>query len=55
VEGAIDLLKPCMAHANAAQLRHVAADPDLNGLPDNPRFQEMLAVATARIADAEEL
>ena len=54
-DAAIDLLGPYMAHANAAQLRHVAADTDLDSLRENPRFQAMLAEAEARIADADEL
>jgi adenylate cyclase len=54
VDTAIDLLEPYMANANTAQMRHVAADPDFDGIRDNPRFQQMLAQAKARIEADEE-
>ena len=54
VGAAVDLLLPYMSRANAAQMRHVASDPDLDNLRDNPRFQAMLAEAQARIANVDE-
>ena len=42
-----------MTNANTGQMLHVAADPDLDPLRDDPRFQAMLAEAQARIAAAE--
>jgi adenylate cyclase len=53
VDAAVDLLRPYMSRANSAQMRHVAADADLDSLRDDPRFQAMLAEAQARIAAAE--
>ncbi|MEO8548314.1 MAG: TIR domain-containing protein [Sphingomicrobium sp.] len=50
---AIDLLRPYMTRANAGQMLHLAADPDLDPLRDDPRFKAMLADAEARIAAAE--
>ena len=51
-DAAVELLRPYMSRANAAQMRHVAADPDLDRLRGDPRFQAMLAEAEARIAAA---
>ena len=55
VGAAVDLLRPYMSRANAAQMRHVASDPDLDSLRDDPHFKAMVADAEARIADADEL
>jgi adenylate cyclase len=48
-DAAIDLLGPYMSRANAAQMRHVASDPDLDSLRDHPRFKALLAEAEARV------
>jgi adenylate cyclase len=50
---AIDLLRPYMTRANAGQMLHLAADPDLDPLREDPRFQALIAEAQARIAAAE--
>ncbi|MEO6582629.1 MAG: hypothetical protein ABIN68_07485 [Sphingomicrobium sp.] len=52
-DAAVDLLRPYMSRANAAQMRHVASDPDLDSLRERPRFQALVAEAQARIAAAE--
>jgi adenylate cyclase len=49
-DAAIDLLRPYMSRANAAQMRHVASDPDLDSLRGDPRYQAMVAEAEARAA-----
>ena len=50
---AIDLLRPYMTHANTGQILHLTADPDLDPLREDPRFQAMLAEAQARVAAVE--
>jgi len=50
---AIELLRPYMTHANAGQMLHLAADPDLDPVREDPRFQALIAEAQARIAAAE--
>jgi adenylate cyclase len=53
-EGALDMLGPVFAKWDSGFLKHAQADPDLDQLRDNPRFQAMIAAAEARIAaDAE--
>jgi adenylate cyclase len=52
-DAAIDLLRPYITHANAGQMHHLAADPDLDPLREDPRFQALIAEAEARIAKAE--
>jgi adenylate cyclase len=52
-EAAVDLLGPYLSRANAAQMRHVASDPDLDSLRDHPHFKALLAEAEARVAAEE--
>jgi adenylate cyclase len=53
-EGALDMLSPVFAKWDSGFLKHAQADPDLDRLRENPRFQAMIAAAEARIAaDAE--
>ncbi|MGH6993863.1 MAG: TPR end-of-group domain-containing protein, partial [Caulobacteraceae bacterium] len=50
--GAMDLLEPFFAVVLATYLNHAKADPDLDSLRREPRFQAMLAAAEARAASA---
>jgi adenylate cyclase len=47
---ALDVLEPVLANDSGYYLSHIGVDPDFNRLRDNPRFQAMIAAATARIA-----
>jgi adenylate cyclase len=46
---AIELLQPVLAECSAGLLRHLAHDPDLDPIRDNPRLQAMLAAAAERL------
>lgn len=46
---AIEMLRPVMASAGANIIRLAANDPNLDGLRDDPRFQQMLASAKERV------
>ena len=48
-DGALDLLAPYFATATAAELAHMRADPDLDGLRDDARYIALLAEAEARV------
>ena len=50
---AIELLRPYITHANAGQMLHLAADPDLDPVREDSRFQALIAEAQARIAAVE--
>ena len=51
---ALDALQPFMEGVKTAQnIRHLEADPDLDGLRDEPRYREMLASAKQRLGIAE--
>ena len=51
VETALDLLGPYFAKAPQSWISHAEADPDLDPLRDDPRFQAMLDAARARLAE----
>ena len=53
-EAALDLLGPVFANWDSGFLKHANADPDLDRLRDDPRFQTMIAEAEARIAASAE-
>ena len=49
-EAALDLLETFVGKMNGMLVSHLAIDPDVDGLRDNPRFERMLADAKARLA-----
>jgi adenylate cyclase len=52
VDGAIELLEPLFERISAGLLNHAKADPDLDSVRADPRFQSMVAAAEARLAAA---
>jgi adenylate cyclase len=53
-DDALDALQPFMEGVKTAQnIRHLEADPDLDGLRDEPRYKEMLASARQRLGISE--
>jgi adenylate cyclase len=52
VDGAIELLGLLFEKISIGLLNHAKADPDLDLLRDDPRFQTMVATAEARLATA---
>jgi adenylate cyclase len=52
VDGAIELLSLLFEKISIGLLNHAKADPDLDPLRDDPRFQAMVATAEARLATA---
>ncbi len=46
---AIELLVPYFETASPSELAHAAVDPDLDALRDDPRYQALVAQATARL------
>jgi adenylate cyclase len=48
VDGAVDLLAPFLATANASEVHHVSIDPDLDPLRGDARFRALIAAAEAR-------
>jgi len=50
VDGAVELLEPLFARISVGLLNHAKADPDLDILRSDSRFQAMVAAAEARLA-----
>ena len=48
-DGAIEVLGPYFERVSVSELKHCAADPDMNPVRDDPRFQQMAAAASARL------
>jgi adenylate cyclase len=53
-EAALDMLKPLFETMTGPLLRYAKADPDLECLHDDPRYQTMLAAAEARLAASKD-
>jgi adenylate cyclase len=53
IDGALDLLGPYLAQVTRSDLEWAKADPDMDPLREDPRFQAMIAAAEARLAAAE--
>jgi hypothetical protein len=49
-EAAIEMLRPVFASMSRGFLGHARVDPDLESLRADPRFQEMVSQAEARLA-----
>jgi hypothetical protein len=47
---ALEMLEQAFPKMTADWLDHVAIDPDLDPMREHPRFQALLAEATARVA-----
>jgi adenylate cyclase len=54
VDGALELLGPVFDRIAVGLLNHAKADPDIDPLRDDPRFQAMIAAAEARLATTSE-
>ncbi|HZG46329.1 MAG TPA: TIR domain-containing protein [Allosphingosinicella sp.] len=48
--GGLAILERLLPSASATQLAHCHADPDMDPLRENPRYKELIAEATARLA-----
>ena len=49
-EAALELLKPLFGEITESFLRYLKADPDLESLHDDPRYQALVAAAETRLA-----
>jgi adenylate cyclase len=54
VDGALELLAPILATASARRVRFARIDSDLDYIRDDPRFEQMLAAAEARLGAGPE-
>jgi adenylate cyclase len=54
VDAALEMLGPVFAKWDSGFLKHAEADPDLDRLRDDSRFQAMITAAEARIASGAE-
>jgi adenylate cyclase len=52
-DAALELLEPVVSECSASMLRHVALDPDFDGMRDDPRFVTMMQAAVERLGLAE--
>ncbi|MDE2246714.1 MAG: TIR domain-containing protein [Xanthomonadaceae bacterium] len=52
-EAALEMLKPLFGEITGSFLRYLKADPDLESLHGDPRFQALVASAEARLAAAK--
>ncbi|HTK72441.1 MAG TPA: hypothetical protein VL331_08105, partial [Croceibacterium sp.] len=49
VEGVNEMLLPYFEKVSITQLQHCTLDPDMDPMRENPRFQEMVEMAVARL------
>ena len=47
-EAALEMLEPYLATATLSQVTYTEADPDMDGIRDDPRFQALIAAARRR-------
>ncbi|MGH8156151.1 MAG: TIR domain-containing protein [Rhodanobacteraceae bacterium] len=52
-DASLEMLEPLFVAITIPLLRYLKADPDFDGLHDDPRFQAMVAAAEARLAAAK--
>jgi adenylate cyclase len=53
IDGALNLLSACLTPTTRSELEWTKADPDMDPLREDPRFQAMIAEAEAQLAAAE--
>jgi adenylate cyclase len=51
-DGAIELLGPYFERVSVSELKHCGADPDMDPIRDDLRFQQMAAAASERLAES---
>ena len=55
IDGALDMLEPMMSRQSRSLMITMLADPDMDPLRDNPRFQTMVAEAMKRTGLTEDM